>query len=129
MKTVKFSLLLFCLSLLSVPSLEAQRVVVSSNVDDFQTTQLLVGCPAYDGNSALIVDVAGDRFADITDEEADRLIELLTRFDEENGGFIKSRPSVRDLVEIKDKIDFRTTGPLSGAGKALCDFVNDFLGG
>ena len=71
----------------------------------------------------------GDRFAGITDDEADLLEKSLEEFDEENEGVIDGRTSVRDVTEVKDEADFHTTGPLSGAGQAPCDFVDKFLGG
>ena len=98
--------------------------MVTSTVENFELTQFNCGCPSYGGDAAFAISLAK---LDMTDEEVDRLIELVSNFEYENGVRVSSKTTVRDFETVKDKIKTTATGPLSGAGKDLCDFVKSLM--
>ncbi len=119
----KLSLIALCLFLFPA-YLSAQKVMVTSTVENFELTQFNCGCPSYGGDAAFAISLAK---LDMTDEEVDRLIELVSNFEYENGVRVSSKTTVRDFETVKDKIKTTATGPLSGAGKDLCDFVKSLM--
>lgn len=119
----KISLIALCLFLFPV-CLLAQKVMVTSTVENFELSQFNCGCPSYGGDAAFAISLAK---LDLTDEEVDRLIELVNEFEAENGIRVSSKTEVRDFQTVKDKIKTTATGPLSGAGKDLCDYVKTLM--
>ncbi|MEM7104625.1 MAG: hypothetical protein AAF502_15920 [Bacteroidota bacterium] len=128
MKTLKFFLLTAIVSFSINQMANAQKVRITTTVNEFQTTSILLGCPSYNGDAALIIDLAtSDKLADINDEQVDRLEALISAFETENGVHLRSKTKIRDFVLEEDRIDATTRGPLSGAGKELCDYVKGLI--
>ncbi|MEM6345612.1 MAG: hypothetical protein AAF927_17095 [Bacteroidota bacterium] len=119
----KLSLIFLCLFLFPA-YLSAQKVMVTSTVENFELTQFNCGCPSYGGDAAFAISLSK---LEMTDEEVDQLIELVSNFEYENGVKVSSRTTVSDFETLKDKIKTTATGPLSGAGKDLCDFVKSLM--
>ena len=119
----KISLIAACLFLLPAFAF-AQKVMVTSTVENFELTQFNCGCPSYGGDAAFAISLTK---LDLSDAEVDRLLELVNDFESENGVRVSSKTNVRDFQTIKDKVKTTATGPLSGAGKDLCDFVKTLM--
>lgn len=107
--------------LVSLPSsASAQRVRIETTVENFVTTQFMIGCPSSDGDAAFVVDLMR---MDFTNEQAEQLITLLDAFEAEHGVTISSRTGTIDFTTAFDNIRTISRGPLDKDGKALCDFL------
>lgn len=114
--------LLLGLLLASIDSKEsqAQKVRIETKVENFVTTQFLIGCPSSNGDAAFVMDLMKVK---ITEEQVNRLIDLLDAFESEHGVRINSRTKVLDFSTAFDNIHTISRGPLDKDGKALCDFL------
>jgi hypothetical protein len=101
-------------------SLSAQKVMVTSTVQNGVLTLFNCGCPSYDGDPAFAGSIEN---LDLDEKELEKLLELVTAFEVENGVHVNSKTQVRNFQTVKDKIKTTAKGPLSGAGKKLCDFI------
>ena len=117
-------LAIFSILIFSTNKLQAQKVMVTSTVENGVLTLFNCGCPSYDGDPAFALSIEK---LDMTEKEMERLLDLVTKFEQENGVNVNSRTQVRNSQTVKDKIKTTAKGPLSGAGKKLCDFVKSLM--
>ncbi len=123
-KSTALALFFFGFLLCFSQSGHAQKVMITSTVENFELTLFNYGCPSYGGDAAFAGSIEK---LDLTDEEGDRLLELVGEFEYENGIRIRSKTETRDFQVVKDKIKTSATGPLTGSGKELCDFLKSVM--
>ncbi len=98
------------------------KVRVETTMENFEITEMMVGCPQDGTNSAFVLD-AIKLIKDINDRDADKLDRLLRDFDSANGVKVEGRTKVQNFQTQKDWVKATTRGPNSGPGKRLCDFL------
>jgi hypothetical protein len=123
-KSILFrSIFFFGLILFAVSETFGQgKVMVTTTEKNFEVTSLNCGCPKDENGNAFAVDAIklGKNW---NDKQVDEFTKLLTDFETENGVDIKSKSKTKDFRLKSDEIKTECVGPLSGAGKKLCDFL------
>ena len=103
-------------------SLAQGKVMVTTTVKDFETTSWNCGCPKDDNGNAFAVD-AMKLSKNWNDKQVDEFSKLVDDFERENGVKVKSKSKTKDFRLQSDEVKAECVGPLSGAGKKLCDFL------
>ena len=98
------------------------KVVVTSIEKNYQLITMNCGCPKDENGNAFTVD-AIKLSKNWNDMKVEEFTKLLTDFENENGVDIKSKSKTKDFRLQKDAVKTECVGPLSGAGKKLCDFL------
>ena len=119
-KLILIAIIFSFISILGMSKANAQKVMVTSTVQNGVLTLFNCVCPSYDGDPAFAGSIEN---LDMSEREMEKLLELVTEFERENGVHVSSKTQVRNAQTVKDKIKTTATGPLSGAGKKLCDFI------
>lgn len=100
------------------------QVLITTTVTNFQTTAFNCGCPKDGDQSAFAMDVM-KASANWNDNQVDEFSSLLDEFEKVNGIRITSKSKTHDFRLKYDVIKTESKGPMSGPGKALCDFLRN----
>jgi hypothetical protein len=103
-------------------SAQGGRVMVTTHVKNGVVTGWNCGCPKDGANNARVWDIM-KATSKMNARQLAELDRLTAAFEAANGVRINSKTNVRNFKTESDKIGSATTGPFSGAGKALCDFL------
>jgi hypothetical protein len=102
------------------------KVMVTTTVKNGVVTNWNCGCPQNGNTNAFAVNA--DRLTSkMSEREMQQFMQLLAEFERINGVKIRSNTRVENHQTKSDEIKSTATGPMSGPGKQLCDFLKRFL--
>lgn len=115
--------LLALITLIPVSKNQAQGIVaITTTVKNNITTAFECQCPKDENGDAFTVDI-GKAAEKWNDDQIDEFSAHIDEFEKINGIHILSKYRTKDPHQTNSTVDTKSTGPLSGPGKKLCDFL------
>ena len=102
------------------------RVMVTTTVKNGVVTNWNCGCPQNGTTNAFAVSMM-KMMEKFSERDMAEFNQLLNEFERVNGTRVQSKTQVRNAQTVSDEIKSTSTGPMSGPGQALCDFLKRFL--
>lgn len=105
-----------------LPNHRTGGVMITTTVKNGVVTAWNIGCPGNGKANAFVVDIMKESKG-WTDSQISEFDRLVNQFEQANGIQIRSGSIVRNFRLTNDTIQTTSTGPMTGPGAGLCEWL------